>query len=197
MRRKTCQSPQPGLLLWLSVVTWPISAKRRALRKGDRDSDFLSAKSTTGLSRSDANEGKFPPQLVWSTLGQSRPGQREKSHTMPPGQPQSQRTFRAAACHWRRGLLAGLPPPRPLHRANCFLASDFPYILLLPTLLAFGKVNQIGMTGSSRNLACFRGCCLLFLSLNTPGRVLASRKLKREKSKSECLYQTVMHQHSN
>lgn len=195
MRRKTCQSPQPGLLLWLSVVTWPISAKRRALRKGDRDSDFLSAKSTTGLSRSDANEGKFPPQLVWSTLGQSRPGQREKSHTMPPGQPQSQRTFRAAACHWRRGLLAGLPSS-PSAQSQLLLGVRFSLHPSSPHSPPFGKVNQIEITGSSRNLACFRGCCLLFLSLNTPGRVLASRKLK-EKPKSECPYQTVMHQHSN
>lgn len=52
-------SSEPELLLWLILVTWPISAKRRSLKKGDKDSDFLSAKSTTGLSRSDANEGNF------------------------------------------------------------------------------------------------------------------------------------------
>lgn len=52
-------SSEPGLLLWLILVTWPISAKGRSLKKGDKDSDFLSAKSTTGLSRSDANEGNF------------------------------------------------------------------------------------------------------------------------------------------
>lgn len=55
-------NPEPGfflLLLWLILVTWTISAKRRSLKKGDKDSDFLTAKSKTGLSRSDANEGNF------------------------------------------------------------------------------------------------------------------------------------------
>lgn len=61
-------SSEPELLLWLILVTWPISAKRRSLKKGDKDSDFLSAKSTTGLSRSDANEGNFH-QGLFDPLG--------------------------------------------------------------------------------------------------------------------------------
>ena len=96
------------------MVTWPIAAKRRALRKGDKDSDFLSAKRTTGLSRSDANEGNFPHGL-FDPL-QARAGQARESGRSTKQQrcPESQRTFRTAAHRRRQPLLAGLPFLAPL-----------------------------------------------------------------------------------
>lgn len=116
-------SPEPALLLWLSAVTWPISAKRRALRKGDKDSDFLSAKSTTGLSRSDANEGNFPHGLFdplqarAGRPGRGRPRERQESRRGRPGR---------APSEGRLPLPAPLPEPTPAWRTSLW-TSFFPF----------------------------------------------------------------------
>lgn len=128
-------SPEPDLLLWLSVVTWPISAKKRALRKGDKDSDFLSAKSTTGLSRSDANEGNFPHDLFDPLQARASQARERGSNTIQQGCPEGQRTFRTVAHPPDTKTAGGSSLPCPCaHGANfswhtVFLTSFFFFFL--------------------------------------------------------------------
>lgn len=120
-------SSEPELLLWLILLTWPISAKRRSLKKGDKDSDFLSAKSTTGLSRSDANEGNFHHGL-FDPLGATARRARER-HNGAAAHPEERRrcTFaRATASRRETKTAAG---GFSLHFFFFFFFERYPWLL--------------------------------------------------------------------
>lgn len=160
-------SPEPALLLWLSVVTWPISAKGGPWEKVTKTVISCQQRVRQGCLEVMQMRGTFPTAcLIHSRPEQARPGKGGAAQ-YSKGCPESQRTFRTVAHPPETKTAGGASLPCPsAHRANYFLAYYSLNILLLFLLLLLFFFKWFNRNYKLQCEQCFISCsemiCIYF-----------------------------------